>query len=694
MTVRVQPGRKTVSGELRCRVEGLEHLPIRPVTARQVMSAARETCLEAGSPAADWSRLRTICDLDPGWVLGEVTARAGFDPIKLVADLPWWPSGNLSGPRAEVFQRLWRHTVAVSVAARSLGREAGDLNCERLARAALLHGLGRWAVAAIDPEWIAGWLGETDPSARHHLEVSQLGTDLCDLGRRLAERWRCDPLVVDAAWLHDRSCETLNCAATEPERLALIQRAFLCAENTPWSLYPSTNQDSMPTEPRLRILVAEVQSRCGSLFAAADATTHEERMTRQSARLTLHLAEALRKSESQERLLQALADSKPSERAESWATRAGMVWCAEPEVNAARVLWKDDPDAEPPADAVGAAGERPEPTSPDRRENRPPSLVLPLKAGSLVQAEIQLWCNQSQAVLLQRLKTTPVLAAWEAWASLVAGQRVLERRLQAIVSSVRQQVDDDEARIRNHKLEALAEFAAGAGHELNNPLAVIVGRAQLLLGRSQEAETSRSLRIILSQAQRTHRILRDLMFVARPPSLRPRSCRPSEVLRACLASFREECEARGIRLESELEPTESPTWADPDALGHLAETLVRNAIQATPPGGKVQVRSRLQGNDLRWWICDSGKGIGPAEGAHLFDPFYCGRQAGRGLGLGLPRAARIVALAGGSLHWSSPVGQGTTFQVQLPLVSPPELVGPANPQDRSSLTRATPPPRT
>ena len=99
MAVRVQPGRKTISGELRRRVEGLEHLPIRPATARQVMSAAPETSLEAGSAAADWSRLRTICDLDPGWVLGEVTARAGLDPIKLVAELPWWPSGNLSGPR-------------------------------------------------------------------------------------------------------------------------------------------------------------------------------------------------------------------------------------------------------------------------------------------------------------------------------------------------------------------------------------------------------------------------------------------------------------------------------------------------------------------------------------------------------------------------------------------------------------------
>ena len=375
---------------------------------------------------------------------------------------------------------------------------------------------------------------------------------------------------------------------------------------------------------------------------------------------------------------------------ESWANRAGIIWCAEPEVTAARVLWKDHQEAEPLPDAVGAAGEQPEPQAPDRPENRPPTLVLPLEIGSRVLAEIQLWCDHSQPLLVERLKTTPVLAAWEAWASLVAEQTVLERRLRAIVTAVRQQGDDDEARTRDHKLQALAEFAAGAGHELNNPLAVVVGRAQLLLGRSQDAETSRSLRIILSQAQRTHRILRDLMFVARPPSLLPRSCRPSEVLRACLASFREECEARGVRLESDLEQTETPTWADPDALGHLAETLVRNAIQTTPLGGKVQVRSRFQGNDLRWWICDSGKGIGPAEGAHLFDPFYCGRQAGRGLGLGLPRAARIVALAGGSLHWSSPIGQGTTFQVRLPLVSPPEMVGTATTQDRSALAQRDP----
>ena len=107
-------------------------------------------------------------------------------------------------------------------------------------------------------------------------------------------------------------------------------------------------------------------------------------------------------------------------------------------------------------------------------------------------------------------------------------------------------------------------------------------------------------------------------------------------------------------------------WIDPDALRHLAEILLRNAIQATPSGGKILVRSSVQGDELFWSFSDTGEGI-PAEAAHLFDPFYCGRQAGRGLGLGLPRAARIVEQAGGRLRWTSHPGQGTVFHINLPM---------------------------
>ncbi len=680
MTVPAHPGRKADSARLRSRVERLEHLPVRPQTARLVMNAASQADLDAGSPGADWTRIRAELDVDPGWILAEQIGGRAVQPLQLIAELPWWSAGNLGGPRAEVFQRLWRHSVAVSVAARSLARETGAPHPDRLERAALLHGLARWAIAAIDPEWIVGWLGETDPRVRQERERAQFGTDLCDLGRRLAEGWRCDPLVVDAAWLHAPSSAVLNHGAAETGPLALIQQAFLWAEQTPWALFPRADQEAMPGDPRLRIVVAEVQSRCGSLFAAADATVHEEKMTRQNARLMVRLAEVHARCASQERLFQAMADARPTEPLGSWMDRVGMIWCSEPEVTAARIVWKDQATPVPPDHATVAAEQKSE-----QYDGRPPSLVLPWNSVGPAGAEIQLWCDERQPGLLSRLENSRLLAAWEAWASLLAGRASVETRLQTIVAAVRQQHLDQESETREARLQALAEFAAGAGHELNNPLAVIVGRAQLLLGRSQNAEDSRSLRIILNQAQRTHRILRDLMFVARPAALRPRACRPADVLRACLASVKQECEARGVRLESELEPADSPAWADPDALGHLAETLVRNAIQATAPGGRLLVRSRVEDNQLRWWFCDSGKGMTAAEGAHLFDPFYCGRQAGRGLGLGLPRAARIVNLAGGSLTWSSNSGQGTTFQVRLPLIGPPDQMAAEQPADRRPL---------
>ncbi len=393
-------------------------------------------------------------------------------------------------------------------------------------------------------------------------------------------------------------------------------------------------------------------------------------------------------------MLRSLADAGAAESPENWAARTGLLWCAEPEVTAARVLWKEDASEDHRDDATGMPGESTSPGSGEDRGGRRPPIIVPLSSRGRTLAEIHLWCDGIQGSLQRRLEGTPVLSAWSAWASIVADRTLLERRLQGLVSAVRQYSDEEQVRVRDGKLNALAEFAAGAGHELNNPLAVIVGRAQLLLGRTTDPETSRSLRIILSQAQRTHRILRDLMFVARPPALRPRACRPSEILRAALAGFQAECESRGIRLTSELEPAEAQTWADPDALTHLAETLIRNAIQATPPGGRIQVGSGRQGNELRWWFCDSGTGIGPAEGDHLFDPFFCGRQAGRGLGLGLPRAARTVALAGGRLNWSTSQGQGSVFQVHLPLTNPPEHVAPGLPSERSPQPAANGPPIT
>ena len=243
--------------------------------------------------------------------------------------------------------------------------------------------------------------------------------------------------------------------------------------------------------------------------------------------------------------------------------------------------------------------------------------------------------------------------------------------MQAAAAALRSRVQEEKERLGRGKLDALGEFAAGAGHELNNPLAVIVGRAQLLLARAEDPEVTRSLRIILGQAQRAHRILRDLMFVARPPAPRLRLYKPPELLDSVMAEFQKDSQARGVRLHAELDDSTPEAWGDADGLRHLAEILLRNALQASPPGGRIVVRSSHKDDELIWSFSDKGKGIGAEEADHLFDPFYCGRQAGRGLGLGLPRAAKIVELAGGKLRWSSTPGHETIFQVYLPLKPPP-----------------------
>ena len=407
-------------------------------------------------------------------------------------------------------------------------------------------------------------------------------------------------------------------------------------------------------------------------------------MTRQYASLRRQVAALHADRSRDKRFLELLAGSSPAESPEEWADRAAMTWCAEPGVSAARITWHDTED--PVASGRRTPNDAPDPSRPQEQTSpphpgeppRPASLVLPLCSEGCTRASIELWCPAESTATDVPLVNSTIRGAWEAWAGLLADRTRLAGRLRAVVGSLRQQVEGAEERLRKGKLEALGEFAAGAGHELNNPLAVVVGRAQLLLARADDPEVVRSLRIILGQAQRAHRILRDLMFVARPPAPRPRACRPSELLATLLRDFERECSTRGVRLVTELEEAPSSSWTDPEAMRHLAEILLRNALQATPSGGRIHVRSTLKNDELIWSVSDTGKGINAGEAAHLFDPFYCGRQAGRGLGLGLPRASKIVELAGGKLRWTSSPGHETTFQVHLPLnlPSPPEQSAP------------------
>lgn len=220
------------------------------------------------------------------------------------------------------------------------------------------------------------------------------------------------------------------------------------------------------------------------------------------------------------------------------------------------------------------------------------------------------------------------------------------------------------------RFESLAEFAAGAGHELNNPLAVIQGRAQLLLAKATDDSTKQSLKAIVDQTLRAHRMLRDLIFIARPGHPRPRYFRPADQVRSVAAELKDEAARYDVHVDVSICPGAvrlETDHFDPDHFRHMTLSLLRNALEASRQSGRVQISLRQEGHSLKLTVDDNGRGFDSRESVHLFDPFYCGRKAGRGLGLGLPRLARIVEQMNGRVRYRSQPHGGSVFEVVLPL---------------------------
>ena len=221
------------------------------------------------------------------------------------------------------------------------------------------------------------------------------------------------------------------------------------------------------------------------------------------------------------------------------------------------------------------------------------------------------------------------------------------------------------------RLEAMAEFAAGAGHEINNPVATIVGRVQLLLKDEDSPERRRALMAIGAQAYRIRDMIGDAMLFARPPA--PGIGRVSlnsavqEVV-AELGSLADEREARVL-----FEDCASvEVSADPVQLRIVVSALVRNSLEAVPSDSVVRIvvlqdRQPAPRRVARLEVIDRGQGLSDEDRVHLFDPFYCGRQAGRGLGFGLSKSWRIVTMHGGRIYCKSELGGETRFVVEWPM---------------------------
>lgn len=204
-------------------------------------------------------------------------------------------------------------------------------------------------------------------------------------------------------------------------------------------------------------------------------------------------------------------------------------------------------------------------------------------------------------------------------------------------------------RVEKTKLGALKQLAYGLSHEINNPLANISTRAQQLQRGEQDAGRQATLQRIIDQVYRAHEMIADLMFFANPPAAEFKAEDLRGALQSVADSIHDEVQRQAIRLEVRVPEEPTQLSFDKNMMGEAIRALVRNAIEAIGCQGTIVLS--IQGEPNRWLIhvADSGPGLSDLARQHAFDPYFSGREAGRGLGLGLCRAYRIAKLHGGDI---------------------------------------------
>ena len=236
-----------------------------------------------------------------------------------------------------------------------------------------------------------------------------------------------------------------------------------------------------------------------------------------------------------------------------------------------------------------------------------------------------------------------------------------------------------EALRQSEKLSAMGTLLAGVAHELNNPLAIVMGRAGLLYEKSEGRQLQNDARRILESAERCGRIVRTFLNMARqkPPSRSP--VQLGDIVRAASDMLGYTLRSHGIRLDLQLAEGMPAVQADADQLGQVVLNLVVNAQQALESAQGVRrlqvstgVEDLAPGREPHVWlrVTDNGPGVPAAVRERLFEPFFTTKAAGFGTGLGLSVSRSIALEHGGELVLESAEPDfegGACFRMSLPI---------------------------
>ena len=218
---------------------------------------------------------------------------------------------------------------------------------------------------------------------------------------------------------------------------------------------------------------------------------------------------------------------------------------------------------------------------------------------------------------------------------------------------------------QSEKLAMVGQLAAGAAHEIRNPLTVIYGFIQLLeQGLSDQERERHYIPLILQEIERVNRIVTELLMLSKPSLPNYREVKLSEVLHSLLPLMKAEALLHGIQIIDRCDP-DTRIHVDVEQFKQILLNLMKNSIEAMTGGGLLTIESQMDETCVHITVKDTGEGISPEFLVRIFDPFFSLKD--EGTGLGLPISRRMVENHGGELNIQSKKGQGTEITISLPL---------------------------
>jgi putative nucleotidyltransferase with HDIG domain len=705
-----------LKGEVRndALVETIESDPA--LTAR-VLSAARQSGVEFADDVP------SIAEVVNG--LGGAAVREALLSTKVFQafGVDFDPDMSRMVPHKE----LARHSLAVACCASEIaGIVLGEKQRRSAFSAGLLHDIGKLAIDEVMPRSFAKIVANARATgaSMHSIERSDIGVDHAVLGKRLAEKWALPEEIITAIWLHHSDVETISLHLPAAKLALVVQLADMVARQTGIGLSGSCDvvgsvdgicgilgvsteqldkvRDRLPDDvaQRARRLGFGEQGAIGAYCDVIAQTA--QGLAAESDRLALENRRTGAGSAQMDLVSDFLSALGPGEDAVDIAARFAVRLQKYYQTGPVCVFLVPDEDesfvemvtVDNSSKAETLFIELP-PDAPPVTEILPKTFAICDAAGRFdsVLEKMDFKLDLSKARIAPLVSAGAVVAgvvfepripmdlvrqekAFGVVAEVAAGAIALGRaysrhnrlseRLAVLLGDVR---EDRSELIRTGAIDALAEMAGGAAHELNNPLAVVSGRTQLLIDVETDEKKKETLRQIQERATEISQIVEDLMNFAKPKA-------PQAGAVSVRALIDEACEAvrKNRNLESiaaELKKIDElgEVFVDKSQMARAIANILSNCLDAyTEAGGRITIDGDFAQPEesalIR--IIDSGCGMSPETLAKAASPFFSVRQAGRKRGMGLAHALRLVQLNKGSLTIASRAGEGTTVTLSLP----------------------------